>query len=117
MPAMVANVAVRPADLPDEGTGRPPAEPGLTRPTPTESRPTTPPRPVAPKLLSIYPPLVESGHIAHTPLHRHGGGLAAIGWVLTLSVLAALATGFVLDREQIEFAWPPSQRLYAALGL
>ncbi len=43
--------------------------------------------------------------------------MAAIGWVLTLMLLAALATGFLLERERIQAAWPASQRLYAALGL
>lgn len=115
---MVADATTRPGVAPDEGTGHPPAEPLSTEPgLATEPRLATPRRPVAPKLLSVYPPLVDSDHVSQPSPHRHGGGMAAIGWVLTLMLLAALATGFLLERERIQAAWPASQRLYAALGL
>lgn len=112
MPATVAGENARPVVATDERLSRPEAEP-----QPADSGLAAPHRPVAPKPLAVYPPLVGSDHASQSSPHRHGNGVAALGWVLTLAVLAALSTGFVLEREQIQVAWPPSQRLYAALGL
>lgn len=42
---------------------------------------------------------------------------ALIGWALSLLLLVALAWAAVTWRAQVMAAWPPSQRVYAALGL
>ena len=39
------------------------------------------------------------------------------GWVASLALLAALGWGGVKWRNDVMHAWPPSERLYAALGL
>jgi hypothetical protein len=38
-------------------------------------------------------------------------------WAVSLALLAALGWGGVRWRTDIMHAWPPSERLYAALGL
>lgn len=45
------------------------------------------------------------------------GQAAAIGWVFTVVVLAALAGAAWQWRTQVMTAWPPSERVYRALGL
>lgn len=40
-----------------------------------------------------------------------------IAWALTLLVLAAFAGAAVAWRSEVMAAWPPSERVYAALGL
>lgn len=42
---------------------------------------------------------------------------ALTGWIISLALLAALAWGGVRWRTDVMRAWPPSERLYAALGL
>lgn len=44
-------------------------------------------------------------------------GAAAIGWAATVLVLAAGAWGAYAWRDAVMEAWPPSQRVYLALGL
>ena len=49
---------------------------------------------------------------------RRLGTLAGIvGWVLTAAVLTAAVAVLLLRQPQIEALWPPSERLYALLGL
>ena len=40
-----------------------------------------------------------------------------IGWLASLVLLAALAWAAIVFRAPVQHAWPPSTRLYAALGL
>jgi predicted Zn finger-like uncharacterized protein len=40
-----------------------------------------------------------------------------IGWVATIVIIAGLAYGGYAWRDRLMSAWPPSTRLYAALGL
>jgi len=42
---------------------------------------------------------------------------ALVGWVLSVLLLTSLAIEAVAWRTQVMAAWPPSQRLYTALGL
>jgi predicted Zn finger-like uncharacterized protein len=44
-------------------------------------------------------------------------GAAVLGWVATLAVLGAALWGAYAYREAVMEAWPPSQRVYLALGL
>lgn len=50
-----------------------------------------------------------------TTLRRRRGAL--IGWALSLLLLIALAIAAVAWRTDVMAAWPPSQRVYGALGL
>lgn len=43
--------------------------------------------------------------------------LLPLAWAATLMVLAGLAAATVIWRTDVMRAWPPSERLYAALGL
>lgn len=42
---------------------------------------------------------------------------AILGWVATVAVLGAAAWGAYAHREAVIEAWPPSERVYLALGL
>ena len=53
----------------------------------------------------------------HHPRRRPAGVDVWLGWLVTLVVLAALGWGAAVYRADIMRAWPPSQRLYAVLGL
>lgn len=51
-----------------------------------------------------------------------GAGLAVkrslpVGWIVFLLVVAGLAAGFFFGRDAIMQAWPPSTKLYEAVGL
>jgi predicted Zn finger-like uncharacterized protein len=48
---------------------------------------------------------------------RRGGAGAAAAWALSLLVLAGAAGAAVAWRTQVIAAWPPSERVFAALGL
>ena len=45
------------------------------------------------------------------------GAGAVLGWLATVAVLAAIGWAAVTWRTDVIAAWPPSQRVYAALGL
>jgi hypothetical protein len=51
------------------------------------------------------------------PPRRTPTAVVATLWVLSLAILGGLGWGFVAYRQPIIQAWPPSARLYAALGL
>ena len=63
------------------------------------------------------PPAPSFEHVADklVPAPQPRGLRAA--WIASLALLAAAAFGAYAEREGIMHAWPPSQRLYAALGL
>ena len=67
-------------------------------------RPSVPPRPIplAPPRTPIAPP------------RRRGGLIAA--WIASLVLLAALAAGAWVERASVMQAWPPSARVFRALG-
>jgi predicted Zn finger-like uncharacterized protein len=46
-----------------------------------------------------------------------GRGDGWLGWLASLVLLAALAWAAISYRGEVQRAWPPSMRLYAALGL
>ncbi len=75
-----------------------------------ESRvPTAPPAP-SESSLTIFPPLVGRPE-------RSRGSAAALGWVASVLVLAAILAAAYVWRAEVQAAWPPSQRAYAAIGL
>jgi predicted Zn finger-like uncharacterized protein len=48
---------------------------------------------------------------------RNGGAVVLLGWLLSLLVLAGLGFAAYAWREDIIAAWPPSERVYLAVGL
>lgn len=49
---------------------------------------------------------------------RQGGGVALVmAWVVSIAVLGTAGWAMVHYREPLMAAWPPSQRLFAAIGL
>ena len=123
--------------------GQPPAEPPpvADRPTPPlDPRPLHPPAvgPTDPeppartgraeRRLSSYRSRTEPRQLSveegdarppprddETTLRRRRG--AVVGWLLTIVLLVALAVAAVGWRTEVMAAWPPSERVYAALGL
>ncbi len=54
---------------------------------------------------------------APPPRRGPGNGLAWLGWGASLVLLGLLVWGAYADRGAVMHAWPPSERLYAWLGL
>jgi predicted Zn finger-like uncharacterized protein len=54
--------------------------------------------------------------LASAPAPRAGRAVL-VGWLVTILVLAGLVYGGYAWRDRLMSAWPPSTRLYAALGL
>ncbi len=48
---------------------------------------------------------------------RRSGAAPLIAWLASLAVLIALVFAAYAWRDRVMAAWPPSERLYAALGL
>ena len=87
---------------------------------PPDEAPLDAPEPSAP-----FPPLVNKAPrsalriplmaVVNTTPRKETTALT--GWIISLALLAALAWGGVRWRTDVMRAWPPSERLYAALGL
>jgi predicted Zn finger-like uncharacterized protein len=93
-----------PSPEPPAGWAPPNADPrGRHEPRlrPLRSRPE--PRAAEPQSLEEPPP--------------RAGAAAIVAWVLSLLLLAAAAGAAVTWRTQVMAAWPPSERLYSAVGL
>ncbi len=52
-----------------------------------------------------------------TPEPKRRGNAAVVGWALTAIVLAGAVYLAITRRDAIMAAWPPSQRVYAILGV
>lgn len=87
---------------------RPAVEPPLSPlPAPdAELPPLTATEPIVTRLLPSRPVKEERG----------AGTAVWLLWGLSLLLLAALAWGTIAYRQQIALFWPPSERLYLALG-
>jgi predicted Zn finger-like uncharacterized protein len=106
-----------------------PMQPLLDEPPPVELRRLAPPRPDGAKpakKLASYRGRDERRLTAIDPDERpppreddptRGRRVALVGWVLSLLLLVALGFGAVAWRGAVMASWPPSERLYAALGL
>ncbi len=71
-----------------------------------------------PRLVTMSPPAWRSPPTSvPSSRPRRGQRLALTGWVATALVLAAALWGAYAARGPIMRAWPPSQRVYAPLGL
>ncbi len=106
----------------------------FAEPAPAESRPDAPadlppaPAPVVPAHGSLRVTSEPPGRRAAPPARpvarppgRGGAATAAtaawIGWALTIIVLIGLAGAAVAWRGAVMAGWPPSARVYGALGL
>jgi predicted Zn finger-like uncharacterized protein len=82
-----------------------------------QTPPSDMPKRVEPIPLNMGPrPIPPGSNLpAFPPRPRRRG--AAAGWVALALVVVAVVIGLLVARERIMSAWPPSQRLYAALGM
>jgi len=88
--------------------GGPPPSPHSPRPDPGRAeRPSAPPAEEA----------RAAGADDRAPRPRSLAAAALIGWVATVVLLAVAGWGAYAYREAVIAAWPPSERLYLALGL
>jgi hypothetical protein len=51
------------------------------------------------------------------PVRKGASALSIFAWVLTLAVLGGAGYAAITWRTQVVAAWPPSERVFAALGL
>jgi predicted Zn finger-like uncharacterized protein len=93
-------VVAPPADPEPPGRQEPRLNPLRPR---GEARVPEPPPPPPPELPELAPRRSDAG--------------AALAWVLSLLVLAAAAGAAVTWRAQVMAAWPPSERVFSAVGL
>jgi len=74
------------------------------------------------KLDKVEPTIPEdSAHLlddsAHLLVERRRGSGVWLGWVASIVIWALVVWAAYAYRAEVMAAWPPSQRLYAALGL
>lgn len=102
-------------------TPAPQPEPFDAAPPPPDELPD--PR-IEPRLSGYRPRSIDSADDTRPPprddeielVPRRRGG-ALIGWLVSLVILALLIWAAFAFRSEVMGAWPPSTRLYAALGL
>jgi predicted Zn finger-like uncharacterized protein len=68
------------------------------------------------------PPLPPTGptamdRLASQPRAPANGAGLRVAWLSSIAAVLALILALILAREPIMHAWPPSERLYNALGL
>ena len=119
------NVAEQPVHMPPMT-----AEPGLGVPATSPEQPvhmppmTAEPRPDSLPVSELREVLAEEP-VADQPFPQDvrrptalsSGALPITAWIVSLILLALLVDAAYIWRAQIMAAWPPSERLYAALGL
>jgi len=105
------------------------AETPAVAPRPPGPPPPAPPPVVVPPVVppSVRPPARQMDYREELdegkpPRRRVSAGgasnrVAVLGWLLSVLVLAMLGGAAVAWRGDVMAAWPPSQRVYAALGL
>lgn len=79
------------------------------RRVPMSRVPVAPPAPSDPMLM-MFPPLVGRPE-------RSANRVAALGWGVTALLLALVLAAAYVWRADVQAAWPPIQRAYAAIGL
>ncbi len=72
-----------------------------------EAVPVPPPPPMIPAPLE---PMVP-------PEPRRNNSALVLAWIASLMLLAAIVAGAYAGRQDVMRTWPPSERLYGALGL
>ena len=85
----------------------PEAGPPLDRLIAADPMPPLPPAPIATVLKTLAPSVI----------HRANAFAPMAAWGLSVVVLIALGWAAVTWRTDVKQAWPPSTRLYAAIGL
>ncbi len=71
----------------------------------------------APQWRESPPVAPQPAQALAAPLRLASPPLLLLAWAGSAVVMAALVAAFVVERAPIMLAWPPSARLYAALGL
>ncbi len=101
--------AGRQPGLAERAAARQPAV--LLRPEPRASThvPVAPPPP-ADSLLTAFSPLIDRPE-------RAAERAASLAWLASVALLILLGAAAYVWRAEVQAAWPPSQRAYAALGL
>ena len=118
-------------------------EPGATAPAPVAAAPpeivppeivppeaTQPPEPPAPTMPPLRPEPRLTSYRPRTGQHEDDESLpprddelrlsrhsAMIAWIVSVVLLAVIGWAAVAWRTEVMAAWPPSERLYVALGL
>jgi predicted Zn finger-like uncharacterized protein len=80
--------------------------------------PRTPARPpplILEKLDKVEPTIPDDS--AHRLVERRSGSGVWLGWVASIVIWGLVVWAAYAYRAEVMAAWPPSQRLYAALGL
>lgn len=109
--APAAAAEVKPAAPPPPSPVAASAPPPEVAERPPEMRPDPV---VAPRAMPMAEPAFEVGR---RPSAWRGSVLPALAWIASLALVAAMIASAVAWRGPIMAAWPPSERLYAALGL
>jgi hypothetical protein len=66
----------------------------------------------------VPPPVIQAARSPPTAAGlRDPRALVLLAWIASLVLLGALAWAGIAWRTSVMHAWPPSERLYAALGL
>lgn len=96
-------------EAPDKEAPEPPPAPAPVI-LPSAAFPTLPdPKPRVAAPAAPFPPIVPGNTRPRFPVF--------LAWAASLALLGALAWAMVAWRADVMRAWPPSERLYAALGL
>jgi predicted Zn finger-like uncharacterized protein len=81
-------------------------------PPPPIVQPPRPPR----RTVDLGPMAID--RLMATPQRKSRAGLAlGLAWLVSIALVAALLGGAYVERSAVMAAWPPSVRLYAAMGL
>ncbi len=99
-----------PADL----APPPPVVAAKVEPTTEDLEPAQPSARPPPPLVAS-PPLIQD-RAEPEPESRSAARVLA-AWTLSVAILVGIAVAAYVFRETVQSAWPPSQLLYAALGL
>ena len=77
---------------------------------------------IAPEIAPVFaparpPPIDRPPAPSRQAGNRALASLALAGWVLSIGLLGGIGWGAVHWRSQVMAGWPPSERLYQAVGL
>ncbi|NKC31438.1 zinc-ribbon domain-containing protein [Falsiroseomonas selenitidurans] len=108
--------ALPPAPLPAPApAGPPPAAESIAMPEPPrQAPPEPPPRGAVPP---PPPQVAPEARLGNAPASPGGDRFALAGWLLTVLALGGGAYAAFVFRAEIMQAWPPAERVFAALGL
>lgn len=84
---------------------------------PTGPLPTAKPASPSPDAQIFSPPDPYAATLDRSGVSLAAGPAVLIGWVVSIAIVIGLCWAAVVWRDDIMHAWPPSERLYSALGL